>query len=220
MKLPAPTLPGFETLPATSTILPWSADGCIRLLSGLDRSRAASVIHQNHYTGSVPAGKSHFMGFNSAIIVWSIPANCNIGRFLLGYDGTVWELARLWAPNGHQKNLLTQAIAAGVKAISALEKPEALVSYADPAAGHHGGIYRAASWIYHGQSDEARNYEHPEAGRVARRAFHSGQNAMTKAEIESGGWREVYLPGKHRYVKPLSRKAKRALTLSRHTSRG
>ncbi|MFM2242976.1 MAG: Arthrobacter phage BarretLemon [Verrucomicrobiota bacterium] len=174
--------------------------------------QAVAVICGNHYTRSVPSGKSHYMAYEEAIIVWSIPANYNIGRFLVGEDANVWELARLWAPDGHRKNLLTQAIAASVKELVRLEKPDALVSYADPTAGHRGGIYRAASWIYHGQSDESRNYEHPEAGRVARRAFHSGRDGMTKAEIEAQGWREVRQPGKLRFVKPLSKKAKRAIS--------
>ena len=80
------------------------------------------------------------------------PANKNIANFLLGWPGNVWELARLWAPDGHAKNLLTQAISAAVALICKLESPDALVSYADPNAGHKGGVYRAASWLYSGRS--------------------------------------------------------------------
>lgn len=180
----------------------------IRELRGLELKQAKANVKARHYTHLLPSGKSHWLAFGSAIVVWSIPANCNIGTFLLGEPCNVWELSRLWAPDDHEKNLLTRAISAAVKWIANVEKPDILVSYADPNAGHHGGIYRAASWIYQGQSEESRNYEAKCGQRIARRAFHSGRNAMTKAQIEGEGFVEVRLPGKHRYVKPMTKAAR------------
>lgn len=177
------------------------------ILLGQDREAAESTIRRFHYTRSIPSGKSHYVQFREAIIVWSIPANCNIGRFLFGWPANVWELARLWAPDGHAPNLLTQAISAGVAVIRRLESPDALVSYADPNVGHGGGVYRAASWIYHGRCEETRSYRRDGETR-ARRAFHSGNRGMTKAEIEAAGWEEIKVAGKHRFVRTLSRRAK------------
>lgn len=181
------------------------------LLKGEYRQAAIDLIRECHYTHSVPSGKSHYIKFEDALIVWSIPANPNIARFILGYSGNVWELSRLWAPDGHEKNLLTRAISAAVKVIKQLENPDALVSYADPNVGHHGGIYRAASWIPHGQSEEVRAYRGKDGEIIARRAFHSGNKSMRKAEIEALGYTELKLPGKIRYVRPLSKNAKKAL---------
>lgn len=172
---------------------------------------AAQMIRERHYTHSVPSGKSHYIGFGDAIVVWAIPANKNLAKFVLGYPGNVWELSRLWAPDGHEKNLLTRAISAAVGIIRRLENPDALVSYADPNAGHRGGVYRAASWIYHGQSEESRAYRGKNGEIVSRRAFHSGKRGMRKAEIEAMGFSELKLPGKERFVKPLSRRAKRVV---------
>jgi len=182
-----------------------------RQLIGDDRAIAADTIRRNHYTRSVPSGKSHDVQFGDAIVVWSIPANKNIARFVLGWDGNVWELSRLWAPDGHERNLLTQAISAAVKVIVRLEKPDALVSYADPNAGHKGGVYRAASWVYHGKSEEVRTYRAPDGTTVARRAFHSGRKGLRKAEIEALGYREEKLPGKERFVRPMSKRAARVI---------
>ena len=179
-------------------------------LKGDARKSAIETIKAKHYTRSVPSGKSYYLQFEDALVVWSIPANNNIARFVLGWPGKVWELARLYAPDGHEKNLLTRAISAGVSAIRRLENPDALVSYADPNVGHQGGVYRAASWLYHGKCDKTRMYQR-NGHTVARRAFHSGANGMTKAQIEADGWREIYQPGKHRFVKPLTRKARKAL---------
>ena len=180
-------------------------------LSGDFRAVAIERIKINHYTHSVPSGKSHYVAFGDCIVVWSIPANKNIAKFILGWHGNVWELSRLWAPDGHEKNLLTQAISAAVNVIIREERPDALVSYADPNAGHKGGVYRAASWIYHGKSEEVRSYRDINGSTFARRAFHSGKRGMRKSEIEALGFTELKLPGKERFVKPITRRARRVL---------
>jgi len=181
------------------------------ILVGKDRIEAIKTIRTNHYTHSVPSGKSHYIRYGAALVVWSIPANKNISKFILGVPGNVWELSRLWAPDGHAPNLLTKAISAAVKIIIKLENPDALVSYADPNAGHTGGVYRAASWIYHGKSEEVRTYRSPDGQTFARRSFHSGKKGMRKAEIEAMGFKEIKLPGKERFVRPLTRWARKTV---------
>lgn len=180
------------------------------VLTGDAKWEAIRIIEQHHYTHSVPSGKSHYMRFRDAIIVWSIPPNNNIANFVLGWKGIVWELSRLWAPDGHDKNLLTQAISHGVKRLVEIEQPDAVVSYADPNVGHLGGVYRAASWISHGQSEETRAYRSPDGNIIARRAFHSGKNFLRKRDIENLGYVELRLPGKHRFVRLLSKQARKS----------
>ncbi len=182
-----------------------------RLLIGDDRLRAIEQIRAGHYSHCVPSGKSYYVGYEDALVVWSIPANKNIAKFVLKDGGIVWELSRLWAPDGHRANLLTEAISAAVGILRQHEKPDALVSYADPNVGHEGGVYRAASWIFHGRSEESRVYIDAAGQSVSRRAFHSGSKGMTKAEIEAKGYTQHKLPGKLRFVRPLTTKAKRAL---------
>lgn len=182
------------------------------VLTGTSEQRAKDLIRIFHYTHSVPSGKSYYVKFGTAIVVWSIPANKNIATFILGFPGNVWELSRLWAPNNHAPNLLTRAISAAVGIIRKLENPDALVSYADPNVGHSGGVYRAASWIYHGKSEETRTYVDKSGQTFSRRKFHSGGRGMRKAEIEALGYKELKLPGKERFVRPLSKRAKRSLT--------
>lgn len=184
-------------------------------LLGAERKQAEQLIIARHYTRSIPSGKSHYLGYEHAVVVWSIPANYNLGKFICGWDARVWELARLWAPDGHRANLLTEAIAAGVRWISRRERPDAVVSYADPNVGHRGGVYRAASWLFHGQSDESRGYVDADGNILARRAFHSGGGSgMTKAEIEAAGYQQVHRDGKLRFVRPLSKRAAAAVRQS------
>lgn len=191
--------------------------GSALVLVGGDREFAERLISERHYTRTIPSGKSHYVRFGNAVVVWSLPANKNIGVFLVGRSVNIWELSRLWAPDGHEPNLLTQAISAAAKAIRHLERPEVLVSYADPNVGHEGCVYRAASWIYDGVSDESRVYEDTDGSRLPRRSFHSGGQGLRKAEIEALGYRELSLPGKHRYVRFLCKRAAREYVARRRT---
>lgn len=176
-----------------------------------ERDWAKKLIADNHYSHCVPSGKSHYVFFDGAIVVWSIPANKNIAGFLFSQPVVCWELSRLWAEDFHAPNLLTQAISFGIKTLRTAEPSvEALVSYADPNAGHLGGVYKAASWVYHGQSEESRVYVR-DGQSVARRAFHSGKKSLKKSEILALGYEEKKLPGKHRFVKCLTKRARRSL---------
>lgn len=190
-------------------------------LLGEERREAEGVIRARHYTRSTPSGKSHYLKFDDALIVWSLPANKNLGGFLINDESAaVWELSRLWAPDGHEPNLLTRAISAAVKAIRRLEHPDLLVSFADPNAGHLGGVYRAASWIYCGTSNESRAYEALDGTRFARRAFHSGSRGMTRAQIEAAGYQQVDSVGKERFAMPMNRRTRRALQARLQTADG
>jgi hypothetical protein len=189
------------------------------LLTGQDRHTAMRIITARHYTASVPSGKSHYFAYETAIVIYAIPANRNLATYLLGYPGEVWELARLWAPDGHPPNLLTRAIKYTVKSLRIIEPgTEALVSYADPNAGHTGGVYKAASWIYHGQSEESRAYYSTDGQVKARRAFHSGRKCLTKREIENLGYQQLLLPGKLRFVRPITHRARKAIAANRKTT--
>jgi hypothetical protein len=179
-----------------------------RELIGMDREEAIKKLVANHYAHSFPSGKSHIFEIDGAIIVFSIPANNNLAKFVLGREGIVWELSRMWAPDNHARNLLTRAISEGVALLRRVEpKVEALISYADPNVGHAGGVYRAASWIYKGQSDEGRYYRSASGQVVARRKFHSGSKFLRKAEILALGYVEHKLPGKHRFIKGITKRA-------------
>lgn len=188
--------------------------GTAFLLTLDNRRESESLVWSNHYTHSIPSGKSHWFGFDSAIVVFSIPANRFAASIVLGRKGIVWELTRLWAPDAHSPNLLSRAIAAAVREFSRIEDCDALVSYADPNAGHHGGIYQAASWVYQGQSKENRSYADATGQRFARRKFHSGDRNFSEAEIKAMGYTRLKLPGKHRYAKGLTNQARKDVAAS------
>jgi|SRR5215831_8528069 len=180
------------------------------LLVGADRESAIETIKRFHYTQSVSSGKSHYFRYGDVLISFSIPANKNLGKFLLGRSCQLWELSRMWAPDGHERNALTRAISVCIHAFQKLEpQVEALVSFADPNVGHSGGVYLAASWTPTGRSEEGRYYIGPDNEIAARRKFHSGRKILRKAQIEALGYKEIKLPGKIRFVRGLDRKARR-----------
>lgn len=184
-------------------------------LVGKEREVAQFMIEKCHYAHSLPSGKTHYFCAAGAFFAFSIPANKNISAFLLGEPGKVWELARMWASDSHKPNALTQGLAIAVAGLRAIEPVEALVSYADPNVGHEGHVYRAASWVYLGRSEEGRYYRDAAGQVVSRRKFHSGSRSMTKAEIEALGYVELKLPGKHRFARGLTRKARAAVERKR-----
>lgn len=142
---------------------------------------------------------------DGAIVVYSIPANKNLAAFLFDGHVEVRELARLWAPDGHRANLLTEAIAASLASLRKVTECQAVVSFADPNHGHHGGIYQAASWIYTGQSEETRVYITEDGRTLSRRSFHSGSTSLVP------NIKPQRLAGKHRYVRCLTRTSRRLL---------
>ena len=171
-------------------------------LLGPERTAAIATIRTSHYTHSVPSGKSHYFRHGDALVVFSIPANQFVGKFLFGVKRNVWELSRLWAPDGHERNLLTRAISRSVRALKQREPGVwGLVSYADPNVGHAGFVYRAASWLACGQVEESRYYRSADGTVVSRRKFHSGgglhdQSADSRSRVygDETAWASSLLP--------------------------
>jgi len=73
------------------------------------------------------------------------------------YGGTTWELSRLYLLDEIPRNAETWLIGQSVRFIKRHHRTvRFLVSYADPAAGHTGTIYRAANWKADGMTDDER----------------------------------------------------------------
>jgi hypothetical protein len=81
-----------------------------------------------------------------------------------------------------------------------------VLSFADPARDHHGGVYQASNWIYDGESDRSIEILMDGAWRHVRGAYHE---AKERGVIRDYG--DAHVPGsnlritrgKHRYLYPL-----------------
>lgn len=179
---------------------------------------ARYAVERWHYSGKMPAGKLARYGvwesdrFIGAVL-YGRGANDRMSR-LLGLKQTECvELVRV-ALSAHEAPV-TQIIAVTLRELK-LDNPglRAVMSYADPNQGHHGGIYQAGNWIYLGFA-------------VANSEFVVHGQRMHKRTVYSRGWRqrlgwlrenidpdaqEVMPLRKHRYVMPLDKALRRQVT--------
>ena len=121
------------------------------------RSEVGTMI-QRHYLGKWPgvcvlllALKRH--GVPIGVVVFALPPRETMKR----YGGLTWELARLWVDDTAPNNTETYLIGRACRYVRRHHSEVvALVSYADPSAGHSGVIYRASNWVYDGRTDQER----------------------------------------------------------------
>lgn len=90
-----------------------------------------------------------------------------------------------------------------------------LVSYADPAEGHHGGVYQAAGWTYTGTATSQGGYEpaHVVRGRLyhpraVRKKGWKNNTLWLRENVDPDAQPVAHEP-KHRYVFPLDRAMRR-----------
>ena len=109
-----------------------------------------------HYAGKLPSMITDVfgvweLGVFQGVLVFGFPVSQYAGRmFGLSDNQHIRELLRI-ALRGHCSTLTS--IMSRILRQFKLDNPsvELVISYADPNAGHHGGIYQAASWVYLGE---------------------------------------------------------------------
>ena len=122
----------------------------------------------------------------------------------------VLELSRL-VRTDDCKVSLSGLISWSVKWVRKSKRTDLLVSFADSTQGHHGGVYQAASWNYHGQRDSAMD------GVIVNGVFVPGRTAVARFGTRSptrlaerGITAEAhYDEGKHLYWKALDKNGER-----------
>jgi hypothetical protein len=82
-----------------------------------------------------------------------------------------------------------------------------VVSFADPAQEHHGGIYQATNWLYAGQSASSSMYR-DRSGKLwhERMISPSGRKKVfgkIRSVLRPDQCERIRMPGKHRYLMPL-----------------
>lgn len=119
---------------------------------------AASDCVRRHYIGKWPGVCVLILALRRAdatlgVIVFALPPRETMKR----YGGLTWELARLYLDDAVPKNAETFVIGRAIRYIKRHHREvRALVSYADPSAGHVGTIYRASNWTADGRTDDER----------------------------------------------------------------
>lgn len=172
-----------------------------------------------HYTGSLPnAGVRIGVwegGQFAGVILFGIGAGRSTDgrKYGLSRANEVAELVRVALKPGHRAPV-SRCVAIAIRMLRK-QSPNLrlLISFADTAQGHHGGIYQAGGWTYAGVTETDRVF-------VVR-----GQRKHPKT-IHSLGWKQnedwlrqhvdpaarcEVTPPKHRYLMPLDEEMKRVV---------
>lgn len=167
-----------------------------------------------HYSGTMPVGKTMKIG------VWEMPTFIGAMVFSTGAAGVgqigpsfgmdttaVCELQRV-ALRSHAhpvSRMLSIAVSFVREACPSLRL---VVSYADPNAEHHGGIYQACGWIYVGVSSPTPKWKHIPTGQFVHNRNVAPSGLVTRMGKTNRGYKKsecerIEQMPKHKYFLPL-----------------
>lgn len=163
------------------------------------KATVTPLVTGNHYLHRMPAVVPCSLsltvdGWVKGALVWAIPPKETEQR----YGCETWELARLWLADELPHNSESWFIGRAIKHVRQKHPSVgALVSYADPSAGHIGTIYKATNWHYEGMTDSERS--------VPRWDYYLGNRRVGRAT--RGNVTKRRRQPKHRYSMLLTRSA-------------
>lgn len=181
-----------------------------------------------HYAHKLPAGNlfsvgvwedKHFLG----VVIFSHGSNNRIGAPYNLSQFQCCELTRV-ALRNHKGVFVSEIVSKAINYFKKYNPNDILiVSYSDPMQNHKGGIYQATNWIYvgRGPKDKAyilngRRYHSKYISDFCRRRSDLWQSWKgTRLEFLQKYWdknmKMKVLAGKHKYLMPLNKKARRRL---------
>lgn len=141
------------------------------------------------------------------VVKFAPPVRKEVATSLGEEYGDVAELDRFCIrPEFQKKNLASRILSMAVKALARDTNYRVAVSFADPAAGHSGTIYRAANWTYVGTSAESYVYDDGSGGTMHKKTVYNAAVARGVTEKEfaaSARLTRVKTPGKHKFMYKL-----------------
>jgi hypothetical protein len=152
-----------------------------------------------------------------AAVAFATPCSENVRACLFGkeHKAHVTELHRLCTDGSLTSEFpLSKFLSGSLRQLSK-DRPDlwGILSYADSTEGHHGGIYRACSFLYTGMSGGLSTFYIDGTGRL-RHPRQCGVN-INKDQAAERGWSPVKRGAKHRYVALLGTGREKKSRLSR-----
>lgn len=176
-----------------------------------EKHQSDKLIKKYHYTGRVPSN-IQFIGTFHIIDRASNSFSEAIAAIYFGIPPTRWkepvlELTRL-VRKEDVRVPLTRLISLACKNLKT-NGYDLLVSYADAGEGHHGGVYQAAGWNYHGKRKSTMDGLIVNGKFIPGRSCNSkwGTRSPHKLRIKFPDWsiEPHYDVGKHLYWKSLGK---------------
>ena len=168
---------------------------------------AKAVLVRNHYLKSMPGGTQLALGvFEGALLQGVLTVSVGspmVFRLVHGAEpGDCATLSRFWLSDVLPRNSESRVLGVVLRALKRCTSLKFLISYADPAKGHHGGIYQATGWLYTGPSQATTMIDLGDGvlrhSRTVGHAF--GTHSIRHFEAHGIPVRTVQQVPKHRYM--------------------
>jgi hypothetical protein len=188
-------------------------------LTYCDWAAAKEGVRRWYYRNEMPMGKYVSVG------VWENGLFCGVIMFGMGASdalGKRWglktrevcEMTRMAL--GPHETPTSRVLAIAIKMLrKACPGIKAVVSFADPSAGHVGTVYQAQGWIYCGKTAPDKQYvDKSGATHHSRSVDRSGVKSRYGKKTpcpRPQDCRVIVLAGKHRYVLPLTPETRAAI---------
>jgi hypothetical protein len=172
-------------------------------------SSAKYACERWHYKGQVPSGYKYIVGvwehgrFVGVVVFGMSNSKSLQTRFNLERN-EVLELVRV-ALDKHETEV-TRIVSIAIRLLKKeYKKLKLLVSFADPAEGHHGGIYQGGNWVYIGTSTPSKLYEYADgkiyhSRSVSTKGYNKQFGVVKKVRKPQDAMRVIQKPPKHRYA--------------------
>jgi hypothetical protein len=184
----------------------------------ISHAAAAPFVRDHHYLGTLPKSVTRNYGlYEDGLLV----AVACYGPVHSAKMPKTWIELRRLAKSFHCVMPLSQFLSQSLRALKA-DGIDAVLSWADMAMDHHGGIYQATNWIYTEPSSYNWNYSfRTESGVVDhRQAFKMfGTSSKSKVLALRPEWEAFLPPMKLRYLMPLCMRKRRCLEVLRTVER-
>ena len=189
-------------------------------LAPISIGAATHAVEQWHYSRTLPRSPSTAFGVWEderyiGAVIFGRGASWNLG---LAYGVTKYECCELVrvALNTHRapvSHIVPEAVRRVAGASAGLR---VVFSFADPAHGHHGGIYQAMNWLYLGETAPGVAWRQRSTGRLLHNRIVSTSGIVTVfgrkvRAVRRDECERVELPGKHRYALALDKPMRRQL---------
>lgn len=141
----------------------------------IPNTEAAKIWKEKHYLHrDVPGASIQFGVFApSGEIVGAICFSAWVVWAPEGGRPDKWELRRLWLDDRCQKNSESRVVGIALRTIQKLcPHVKQIIAYADPEAGHKGGIYKAIGFRYEGMTEVSEGNSYGNTKEVSRSSKH------------------------------------------------
>lgn len=165
------------------------------------------LLTANHYIGAQCAEPTYVFAWLGAGGLFGDTGEPEAAALFAPSAARAWgsnaiELTRLVRSPGMGQPL-TRFLSQCFSFIRSKGRFDLVIAYADPSAGHHGGIYQAGNWIYVGMSSSNSAWVNRITGK------RSSQRSFAQSRYrEADGWERIKTAPKYTYVYPLTKSSR------------